>query len=112
VRDWLFVEDNCTGIDAVYSRGAPGEIYNIGAGNEKTNLEIAKIILHILNKKEDQITFVKDRVGHDFRYSIASEKIRNLGWHPSHSFDDAILKTIEWYVQNEWWWKPLIRNVN
>jgi dTDP-glucose 4,6-dehydratase len=108
VRDWLYVEDNCTGIDAVYSLGKPGEIYNIGAGNEKTNLEIAKLILHILHKKEDQITFVKDRAGHDFRYSIASEKIRRLGWCPLHSFDDAIIKTIQWYVQNEWWWKSLI----
>jgi len=109
VRDWLYVEDNCTGIDAVYSQGVPGEIYNIGAGNEKTNIEIAKIILHLLNKKEDQITFVEDRVGHDFRYSIASEKIRSLGWCPSYFFDDAIKKTIEWYVQNEFWWKPLIK---
>jgi len=108
VRDWLYVDDNCTGIDAVYSQGTPGDIYNIGAGNEKTNLEIAKIILNALNKKEDQITFVQDRAGHDFRYSIVSEKIRNLGWHPSYSFDDAIKKTIEWYVQNESWWKPLV----
>ena len=107
VRDWLYVADNCTGIDAVYSQGAPGEIYNIGAGNEKTNLEIAKIILGALNKNEDQISFIQDRAGHDFRYSIASEKIRSLGWRPSHSFDDAIRKTVEWYVQNEWWWKPL-----
>ena len=108
VRDWLYVDDNCTGIDAVYSQGTSGEIYNIGAGNLKTNLEIAKIILNALNKKEDQITFVQDRAGHDFRYSIASDKIRNLGWHPSYSFDDAIKKTIEWYVQNDWWWKPLV----
>lgn len=107
VRDWLYVDDNCMGIDAVYSQGTSGEIYNIGAGNEKTNLEIAKIILHILNKKEDRITFIRDRAGHDFRYSIASEKIRSLGWHPSYSFDDGIKKTIEWYVQNDWWWKPL-----
>ncbi len=108
VRDWLYVEDNCMGIEVVYSQGTPGEIYNIGAGNEKTNLEIAKIILKALNKNEDQITFVQDRVGHDFRYSIASEKIRSLGWRPLQCFDDAILKTIEWYVQNKWWWKPLI----
>ena len=108
VRDWLYVDDNCTGIDAVYSQGTSGEIYNIGAGNLKTNLEIAKIILYALNKKEDQITFVQDRAGHDFRYSIASDKIRDLGWHPSYSFDDAIKKTIEWYVQNYWWWKPLV----
>ena len=108
VRNLLYVEDNCTGIDAVYSQGKPGEIYNIGAGNERTNLEIAKIILHALNKNEDHITFVQDRAGHDFRYSIVSEKIRSLGWRPSYSFDDAIKKTIEWYVQNDGWWKPLV----
>ena len=108
VRDWLYVEDNCTAIDTVYSKGIPGEIYNIGAGNEKTNLEIAKTILHALNKREDQITFVKDRAGHDFRYSIASDKIRNLGWHPMYSFDEGMKKTIEWYVRNERWWKLLV----
>lgn len=108
VRDWVYVDDNCMGIDTVYSRGVAGEIYNIGAGNEKTNLEIAKIILRILNKKEDLITYVQDRPGHDFRYSISSEKVRRLGWRPTHTFNDALIETVEWYVQNDWWWKPLI----
>ncbi len=108
IRDWLYVDDNCAGIETVYSHGKSGEIYNIGAGNERTNLEIAKIIIHTLNKKEDQITFVQDRAGHDFRYSIASEKIKSLGWQPLHSFDSAIKKTIEWYVNNMWWWKALV----
>ena len=108
IRDWLYVGDNCTGIDAVYSWGIPGEIYNIGAGNERTNIEIAKIILSILHKPDNQITFIQDRAGHDFRYSISSEKVRKLGWKPAHSFDEAIAGTVEWYVRNEWWWKPLL----
>jgi dTDP-glucose 4,6-dehydratase len=108
VRDWLHVDDNCTGIDTAYAKGSPGQVYNIGAGNEKTNLEIAKIILKTLGRDEDLIRFVPDRAGHDFRYSIATEKIRGLGWRPAHSFDEAIGKTIDWYVRNEWWWKPLL----
>jgi len=108
IRDWLHVDDNCSGIDLVYAKGSPGSVYNIGGGNEKTNLEIAKIILRTLNLKEDLITFVPDRAGHDFRYSIATDKIRSLGWSPEHSFDEAIKKTIGWYVSNDWWWKPLL----
>jgi dTDP-glucose 4,6-dehydratase len=108
VRDWLYVDDNCTAIDTVYAKGNPGEIYNIGAGNERTNLEIAKIILHSLGMNNDLIMFVGDRAGHDFRYSIATKKIRRLGWSPSYSFDYAIKKTIDWYVNNEWWWKPIL----
>ncbi|MDD4138030.1 MAG: GDP-mannose 4,6-dehydratase, partial [Methanoregula sp.] len=108
IRDWLYVGDNCTGIDAVYSRGTPGEIYNIGAGNERTNIDIAKIILSILHKPEGLITFIQDRAGHDFRYSISSEKVRKLGWKPAHSFDEAMARTVEWYVRNEGWWKPLL----
>jgi dTDP-glucose 4,6-dehydratase len=108
IRDWLHVDDNCTGIHLAYAKGSPGSVYNIGAGNEKTNLEIAQIILRTLNLKEDMIRFVSDRAGHDFRYSIATEKIRSLGWLPEHSFDEAIKKTIGWYVSNDWWWKPLV----
>lgn len=108
VRDWLYVDDNCTGIDAVYSRGRPGEVYNIGAGNEKTNLEIARTIIRLLNKSEDLITFVHDRPGHDFRYSITTEKIRALGWTPSHTFNDGMEKTVAWYLSHTDWWKPLL----
>jgi len=109
VRDWLYVDDNCTGIEMVYSRGKVGEIYNIGAGNEKTNLEIAKTVLSLLNKGEDLISFVQDRPGHDFRYSITTDKIWALGWKPAHSFEDGMRKTIEWYVANTGWWKPLVK---
>lgn len=105
VRDWLYADDNCTGIDTVYSLGEPGEVYNIGAGNEKTNIEIARTVLSILNKSEDLITFVQDRPGHDFRYSIATEKIRRLGWAPSHTFEEGMRKTIDWYLAHTGWWK-------
>lgn len=108
IRDWIYVDDNCSGIETVYSKGRVGEIYNIGGGNERTNSDIAKIILGALLLPEDRITFVQDRAGHDFRYSITTEKIRSLGWKPSTSFDSAIQKTIDWYLRNEWWWRPLL----
>lgn len=108
IRDWLYVEDNCTGIETVYRKGKVGEDYNLGAGNEKTNLEIARTVLALLHKSEDLISYVQDRPGHDFRYSIATEKIRKLGWAPKHTFEDGMQKTIDWYVANETWWKPLV----
>jgi dTDP-glucose 4,6-dehydratase len=108
VRDWLYVEDNCSGIDAVFSRGIPGETYNIGAGCEFSNLEIAKMVVKNLNKTGDLISFVPDRPGHDFRYSITTEKIRKLGWSPEYAFKDALKKTILWYASNPSWWKPLV----
>jgi dTDP-glucose 4,6-dehydratase len=86
-------------------KGQPGEIYNIGGGNELTNMEITKRILSHLNKDEDLIEHVSDRLGHDFRYSIDSRKIRNLGWKPDRTFDDAMGRTIDWYLNNECVWK-------
>lgn len=108
VRDWLYVEDNCTGIETVYRKGKVGEDYNLGAGNEKTNFEIARTVLALLHKSEDLISYVQDRPGHDFRYSVATEKIRKLGWAPKHTFEEGMQKTIDWYVANEKWWKPLV----
>ena len=108
VRDWLYVGDNCSAIDLVLHKGRPGEIYNIGGGNELTNLEITRKILRRLNKPEVLIEHVRDRLGHDFRYSIDSNKIRNLGWRPERNFDDALEKTVDWYVNNEWWWKSFL----
>jgi len=108
VRDWIYVEDNCAGIDAVFRKGDPGEVYNIGGGNEKPNLEVVKLILKQLGRPESLISFVKDRPGHDLRYSLNSDKARALGWKPSHTFEDAMSKTIDWYVSNEWWWRPLV----
>ena len=100
VRDWLYVEDNCEAIDLVLHKGQPGEIYNIGGGNELTNLEITRRILERLNKDENLIEHVSDRLGHDFRYSIDSSKIRNLGWKMDRTFDDALGRTIDWYLNN------------
>lgn len=107
VRDWLYVEDNCEAIDLVLHKGVEGEIYNIGTGNEVPNIEITKKILDILNKSESLIRFVKDRPGHDLRYSIDSTKMGKLGWKPRHSFDEATRDTVKWYQDNEWWWRKL-----
>jgi dTDP-glucose 4,6-dehydratase len=110
VRDWLFVEDNYKGIDLVRRKGKNGEIYNIGADNEQTNIEITQIILQELQKPKSLVTYVKDRPGHDRRYSIDSSKIHKLGWKPmlSKDFQNTLKKTIQWYVHNKWWWKPLV----
>ncbi len=89
------------------TKGKSGEIYNIGGGNEKTNLEITQLILDKLNKKSSMIEYVPDRPGHDFRYSVDSAKIRALGWKPAYSFDQAIDDTISWYQNNPGWWRPL-----
>jgi dTDP-glucose 4,6-dehydratase len=107
VRDWLFVRDNCRGVDLVLREGAVGEIYNIGAGNEHTNREITDAILAALDKDESWVEYVEDRLGHDRRYSIATDKAAALGWSPEVSFVEAIDETIRWYVDNEAWWKPL-----
>jgi dTDP-glucose 4,6-dehydratase len=107
IRDWLYVDDNCSAIDMVYSKGKPGETYNIGAGNELPNIEIARRILKIVGKKRDLITHVKDRPGHDFRYSINPAKIRELGWEPAFSFSQALEITVKWYIDNSWWWKSI-----
>jgi dTDP-glucose 4,6-dehydratase len=107
VRDWIYVLDNCEAIDCVYRRGKVGEIYNIGAGNEKTNLEIANLILGELNKSMSLIKFVKDRPGHDFRYSLDTKKLRELGWISGYKFEDALKETINWYKENKWWWERI-----
>jgi dTDP-glucose 4,6-dehydratase len=109
VRDWLHVRDHCSAIDAVLHNGAIGEIYNIGGNNEKSNLEIVRLILMNLNKPESLITFVKDRPGHDRRYAIDSSKIQQeLGWKPQYTFERGITETIKWYVENQQWWKRII----
>lgn len=108
VRDWIYVLDNCSAINLVSEKGKFGEIYNIGAGNEKTNLEVTHLILKELGKPESLIKFVKDRAGHDWRYSLEIKKIRKLGWKPDYSFERALKTTVNWYKENSWWWKPLI----
>ncbi len=114
VRDWLYVDDNCSGIDIVRTKGKCGEIYNIGADNQCSNINITRTILRELQKPESLIRFVTDRPGHDLRYSIDSVKIRQLGWSPLKSLDfDSVLKqTIRWYRNNESWWKPLLHNTH
>ncbi len=107
VRDWLYVTDNCEGVEAVMERGREGEVYNLGAGNEKSNLEITETILRELGKPESLITFVQDRQGHDLRYSLDTAKIQQLGWQPAHSFEDAMRETVSWYRDNRWWWEKI-----
>jgi len=107
VRDWLYVEDNCEGVEMVMERGRDGEVYNLGAGNEKTNLQITGLILSELNKPESLMTFIEDRKGHDRRYALDLEKIQALGWSPRYSFEDAMKKTAAWYKDNRWWWEKI-----
>ena len=109
VRDWIYVLDHCRAIDFILHKGSTGEIYNIGSGNEKTNLEITHLILEILEADKSRIDFVKDRPGHDLRYSLDSSKLRGLGWKPRTTFESALRETVEWYVHNEGWWKPLLK---
>ncbi|PKP51910.1 MAG: dTDP-glucose 4,6-dehydratase [Candidatus Altiarchaeales archaeon HGW-Altiarchaeales-3] len=110
VRDWIYVLDNCEGIDTVVEKGNFGEIYNIGGDNERSNIEITKIILKELELDESYIDFVEDRLGHDRRYSLDSGKVKALGWEPKYKFEDATSETIRWYKENEEWWRKLIRD--
>ena len=109
VRDWLFVEDHCRAIDLIVREAKDGELYNIGGHNEKTNLDVVKLILDYLGKPESLITYVTDRKGHDLRYAIDPAKIyRDLGWLPETKFDDGIKMTIDWYLENRKWWENII----
>ena len=109
VRDWLYVEDHCSAIDLIIHNGKVGEVYNIGGHNEKANIYIVKKILELLGKPESLITYVTDRKGHDLRYAIDPTKIHNeLGWLPETKFDDGIVKTVNWYLENKDWWEKII----
>ncbi len=107
IRDWLFVEDHCNAIQYIIDNGKIGEIYNIGGGNELTNIAITDIILKGTNKSESLKQFVQDRLGHDRRYSLNCQKLSNIGWRPKYDFQKAMKFTIDWYKQNYEWWKPL-----
>ncbi len=107
VRDWIYVEDNCAAIDLVLHQGKIGEVYNIGAGNEKENIYITNFILDHLKKPKSLIKHVTDRPGHDRRYSVDTRKIRALGWQPQWSLEEGLKHTIDWYVENETWWRRI-----
>jgi len=107
VRDWIYVEDHCDGVEFVCQNGKLGEVYNIGGGNEKTNLEITERILKKLEKPQSLMAYVTDRLGHDRRYSVDCSKIADLGWKPKHEFEEALDKTITWFMENRWWWEKL-----
>lgn len=108
VRDWLHVSDHCSAIDAILRKGREGEVYNIGGNCEKRNIDIVKLILRQLGKKEDLISFVQDRKGHDLRYAIDNGKItRELGWSPAVTFEKGMKDTIDWYLRNERWLKRI-----
>jgi dTDP-glucose 4,6-dehydratase len=107
VRDWLYVEDHCSGIDFVLHQGRPGEVYNLGGGNERHNIEVTKLILKLLGKPESLIRPVKDRPGHDRRYALDCAKVKALGWEPARDYEAGMAETVEWYRKNEWWWRPI-----
>jgi len=107
VRDWLFVEDNCRAVDLVARRGAAGEAYNIGANDERRNIDVARRIVKRLGKSRELIQFVPDRLGHDRRYALDCRKLRTLGWRPEVSFEDGLERTVTWYVDNEAWWRKI-----
>ncbi len=107
VRDWLYVVDNCEALDCILHHGKDGEVYNVGAGNEKTNLEITRMILDDTGQTEELITYVPDRKGHDRRYALDISQAKSLGWTPKHPFESALKETLAWYRDNRWWWEKL-----
>jgi len=107
VRDWLHVGDHCRAILHLIEHGEPGQVYNVGGGNERENVEVTRRVLEILDKPESLVKKVADRVGHDRRYSLDAGKLRQLGWEPKIPFESGLEATVRWYVDNEWWWRPI-----
>jgi len=116
IRDWLYVEDHAKAITLVFQKGRAGETYNIGGRNERTNIDVVKTICQVLDELkphaegsyQNLITFVTDRPGHDLRYAIDATKLENeLGWRAEENFESGIRKTVEWYLNNDWWWRPI-----
>jgi dTDP-glucose 4,6-dehydratase len=108
VRDWLHVDDHCFGIYLALTKGSAGEIYNIGGGTELTNIELTRNIIGIFGRDESSIEHVEDRKGHDIRYSVDISKISNeLGYSPKIAWETGLRETIDWYLENEAWWRPL-----
>jgi len=110
IRDWLHVMDHCRGIDVVIERGAAGEVYNIGGGNEVRNVDLTHTLLRLAERPDSLITRVQDRKGHDLRYSLDTAKLRTLGWQPQVPFEEGVKDTVRWYRDNEWWWRPIKEN--
>ncbi len=106
-RDWLHVDDHCRGVDLLIEKGTNGEVYNIGGGNEVKNVDLTHRILDLVGKPTSLITPVADRPGHDRRYSLDTAKLEALGWKPQEGFDEGLAKTVNWYRENEWWWRPI-----
>jgi dTDP-glucose 4,6-dehydratase len=111
-RDWLYVEDHCSALRMLVDTGTPGEIYNIGANAQMSNIDLTRRLLEIMGKDETSIEYVEDRKGHDLRYAVDSSKIRALGWAPAHSFEDRLADTVEWYRSRDDWWRPLKQAVS
>ncbi|MEA3503223.1 MAG: GDP-mannose 4,6-dehydratase, partial [Actinomycetota bacterium] len=106
-RDWLHVDDHCAAIHLLVDEGASGEVYNIGANAQLSNLDLTHRILAALDRDESMIERVEDRLGHDLRYAVDSSKLRSMGWHPKHDFAERLEDTIDWYRHREDWWRPL-----
>ena len=107
VRNWLFVTDNCRALDLALREGKPGEVYNVGGPDELPNIDVVRKILELTGRDDSLIEYVKDRLGHDRRYSLSSEKIAGLGWTAEVSFEEGLARTVEWYRDNAWWWEPI-----
>ena len=107
VRDWLYADDHCSAIDFIISNGVPGEVYNVGGGNELTNIMITDRILELTGKSKELIKFIDDRPGHDRRYALDTAKLSALGWDPAIDFKTGMEKTVNWYIDNRSWWEPL-----
>ena len=112
IRDWLHVEDHCNAIYLLINKGIDGELYNIASNQECTNIELTHKILALMKKDESFITFVRDRPGHDFRYSLNCLKLRGLSWRPQYTLTRGLKETAQWYINNEWWWRPLKRKIS
>jgi dTDP-glucose 4,6-dehydratase len=107
VRNWLYVEDCCAAVDVVLDRGEPGEVYNVGGPDELPNMEVVRRILALTGRDESLIEYVTDRPGHDRRYSLSAARLEQLGWRAEVGFDEGVERTVSWYRENEWWWKPI-----
>jgi dTDP-glucose 4,6-dehydratase len=106
-RDWLAVQDHCAAIEQILLNGEPGEVYNVGGGNERENIAVAEQLLALLGKPKSLIRLVADRPGHDRRYAVDCRKVNRIGWHPTVSFEDGLKATVDWYRQHESWWRPI-----